>query len=127
MRCYGRAGIAEPVFLAWCCRCGLEIVRGRYAALTESFARKTRTPLSEKFLSSATRATEKVFLADRYNKGAAQGVARGLIKADDANVQKYVIARTLDGLYPMIGNEEKKINADPVATGSALLKQVFSR
>ena len=67
------------MFLAWCCRCGLEIVRGRYAALTESFARKTRTPLSEKFLPFVTRATEKVFLADRYNKVAAKGVGMGLI------------------------------------------------
>ena len=42
-------------------------------------------------------------------------------------MQKYVIARTLDGQYLMIGQQEKKIRTDPVATGSALLKQVFSR
>ena len=99
-RCYGRAGIAEPVLLAWCRRCGLEIVRGGDIAVTESFARNTRTPLGEKFLPFVTRATEKVSLADRYNKVAAMGIGRGLIKADDANVQKYVIARTLDGFAP---------------------------
>ena len=102
-------------------------MRGGDTAVTGFFARKTRTPLGEKFLPFVTRATEKVFLADRYNKLAAMGIGMGLIRADDANVQKYVTARTLDGLYLMIGDGEKKIRADPVATGSALLKQVFSR
>lgn len=105
----------------------VKIVRGGDTAVTEFFARKTRTPLGEKFLPIVTRATEKVSLAERYNKVAAQGAALGLVKGDDANVQKYVTARTLDGLYLMIGEEEKKIRADPVATGSALLKQVFGR
>ena len=126
-RCYGRAGIAEPVLLAWCRRCGLEIVRGGDTAVPEFFARKTRTPLGEEFLPIVTRAIKKVSLADRYNKLAAMGIGMGLIRADDANVQKYVTARTLDGLYLMIGDGEKKIRADPVATDSALLKQVFSR
>ena len=78
-RCYGRAGIAEPVLLACCRRCGLEIVRGGDTAVTEFFARNTRTLLGEKILPIVTRATEKVFLADRYNKVAAKGVGMGLI------------------------------------------------
>jgi hypothetical protein len=49
----------------------------------------------------------------------------GLMKKDDANVQQYVTGRTLDGLYLIIGEEEKKIRQDPVGTGSALLKKVF--
>ena len=105
----------------------VKIVRGGDTAVTEFFARKTRTPLGEKFLPIVTRATEKVSLAERYNKVAAQGAALGLVKGDDANLQKYITARTLDGLFLMIGEEEKKIRADPVATGSALLKQVFGR
>ena len=49
----------------------------------------------------------------------------GLVKPEDANVEQYVTRKALDGLYFMIGQEEKKIRADPVATGSALLKAVF--
>ena len=33
--------------------------------------------------------------------------------------------KTLDGLYLMIGEEERKIRQDPVGTGSAILKKVF--
>jgi hypothetical protein len=40
-------------------------------------------------------------------------------------VDHYVTRKALDGLYFMIGEEEKKIRRDPVATGSALLTRVF--
>ena len=33
--------------------------------------------------------------------------------------------KALDGLYLMIGEEERKIRKDPVGTGSAILKKVF--
>lgn len=103
----------------------LRLVKGGDTAVTDFFARKTRTPLGEKFLPIVTRATEKVDLAAKYNKVAGKGVGLGLVKAEDANVQQYVTRKALDGLYLMIGEEEKKIRADPVGTGSAILKKVF--
>ena len=47
------------------------------------------------------------------------------MRGEDANIQQYVTARALDGLYRIIGEEEKKIRRDPVGTGSAILKKVF--
>lgn len=32
----------------------------------------------------------------------------GLVKKEDANIQQYVTGKSLDGLYTMIGEEEKK-------------------
>ena len=103
----------------------LKIVRGGDTSVTDYFAGKTRTPLGEKFLPIVTRATQKVSLADRYNDVAGKALAMGLVKKEDANVQQYVTAKALDGLYLMIGEEEKRIRADPVGTGSAILKKVF--
>jgi Protein of unknown function (DUF4197) len=104
----------------------LKLVRGGSdTAITAFFAGKTRLPLGEKFLPIITRATEKVQLAERYNAVASKAVSMGLIKGDDANVQKHVTAKALDGLYLMVGEEEKKIRADPVKTGSAILRKVF--
>jgi hypothetical protein len=40
-------------------------------------------------------------------------------------VQQYVTGKTLDGLFAMIGEEERKIRQDPVKAGSDLLKKVF--
>ena len=51
--------------------------------------------------------------------------AAGLVGKNDANIQQYVTGKALDGLYLMIGEEERKIRQNPVATGSAILSKVF--
>jgi hypothetical protein len=101
------------------------IVTGGDDSVTQFFAGKTRQPLSVKFLPIVTRATERVQLADKYNAVAGKAAGMGLVKKQDANIQQYVTGKALDGLYLMIGEEERKIRRDPVATGSAILKKVF--
>jgi len=101
------------------------ILTGGDDSATQFFAGKTREPLSQRFLPIVTRATQKVSLADKYNAIAGKASALGLLKKDEANVQQYVTGRALDGLYLVIGEEEKKIRQDPIGTGSALLKKVF--
>jgi hypothetical protein len=103
----------------------VRIVRGSDTSVTDFFAGKTRAPLGEKFLPIVTAETQKVSLAAKYNAVASTGSTFGLIKPEDANVEQYVTRKALDGLYFMIGQEEKKIRADPVGTGSAILKAVF--
>ncbi len=103
----------------------VKIVRGGETSVTDFFAAKTRVPLGEKFLPIVTSETRKVSLAAKYNAVASKGSSFGLVKAEDANVEQYVTRKALDGLYLMIGQEEKKIRRDPVGTGSALLKAVF--
>jgi hypothetical protein len=103
----------------------VRVLRGGDTAVTEFFAGKTREPLGLKFLPIVERATDKVKLADKYNAIAGKGVGLGLVKREDANVQQYVTRKALDGLYFMIGEEERKIRSDPVGTGSAILKKVF--
>lgn len=102
-----------------------QILAGGDDSVTQFFAAKTRAPLGRTFLPIVTRATEKVALADKYNALAGNAAALGLLGKDDANIQQYVTGKTLDGLYLMIGDEERKIRRDPVATGSAILKRVF--
>lgn len=103
----------------------LQIVRGGNTSATQYFAGKTRAPLTAEFLPVVTKQTERVGLAQRYNDVAGKVSSMGLIKASDANIQRYVTGKALDGLYLMIGEEEAKIRADPWGSGSALLKKVF--
>lgn len=105
----------------------LRIVRGGDTSVTDFFSAKTRVPLGERFLPIVTRATERVELAARYNAVAGQAAGLGLLKGEDANIQQYVTRKALDGLFTVIGDEERKIRADPVGTGSAILKKVFGR
>ena len=72
-----------------------------------------------------TKATERVSLADKYNALAGKAASTGLVSKDNANIQQYVTGKALDGLYLMIGEEERKIRQDPMGTGSAILSKVF--
>lgn len=102
-----------------------KLVTGGDTSVTDFFAAKTRDPLGVKFLPIVKRATAKVKLADQYNALAGKAAGFGLLKQEDANVQVYVTTKALDGLYVMIGEEERKIRDDPAAAGSAILKKVF--
>lgn len=102
-----------------------KILQGGETSATDFFAEKTRQPLAVKFLPVVTHATEQVGLAQQYNDFAGKAAGFGVVKKEDANIQQYVTGKTLNGLYLMVGEEEKKIRQDPAGTGSALLKKVF--
>lgn len=101
------------------------ILTGGDTSVTQFFVGKTRTPLTERFLPVVTAATVKVQLADKYNRLAGKAADFGLVKQEDANIQRYVTGKSLDGLYLIIGDEERKIRQDPVGSGSAILQKVF--
>jgi len=102
-----------------------QIITGGENSVTAFFAEKTRAPLGQEFLPIVTQATEKVSLAEKYNQVASKAASLGMLDARDANIQEYVTGKALDGLYFMIGEEERRIRQDPAATGVALLKKVF--
>lgn len=102
-----------------------KILGGGDTSVTAFFADKTRTPLSQKFQPVVTRSTERVGLAAKYNQIAGKAAELGLVRREDASIQQYVTGKALDGLYFMIGEEERKIRRDPVGSGSAVLSKVF--
>ena len=71
--------------------------------------------------------TDRIGLATQYNSLAAQVQKTGLVKPkpEQARLETHVTAKAFDGLYYMIGEEEKKIRKDPVGIGSDILKNVF--
>ncbi|MBV8502975.1 MAG: DUF4197 domain-containing protein [Paucibacter sp.] len=104
---------------------GLKILHGEQDAATRFFEAKTREPLGRQFLPIVQQATRKVSLAEKYNAVAGKAAGFGLLKQEDSNIDVYVTAKALDGLFLMVAEEERKIRQDPVRTGSALLKKVF--
>jgi hypothetical protein len=102
-----------------------QVITGGDNSVTQFFADKTREPLGVKFLPIVTKATEKVSLAQKYNAVAGKVQSLGLLKPQESSIESYVTGKALDGLYLMIGEEEKKIRANPAAAGSAILKKVF--
>ena len=102
-----------------------QILTGGDNAVTQFFADKTREPLGASFRPVVEKAVGQVKLAKAYNRVASQASGFGLIKQEDASVERYVTGKTLDGLYTIIGEEERKIRQDPVSAGSKLIEKVF--
>lgn len=101
------------------------ILSGGETSVTQCFSDKTRTPLGDKFLPVVKKTTTQVNLVEKFNQIAGTAAGMGLIKGEAVKLESYVTSKALDGLYFMIGEEEKKIRHDPVGTGSALLQKVF--
>jgi hypothetical protein len=101
------------------------ILTGPQDAATQYFKKTTSAQMAEKFLPIVTKATEKVQLAETYNKYAEMGSKYGVVKKEDAKIEQYVTNKALDGVYLMIAKEEAAIRQDPVGQASSLLKKVF--
>ena len=101
------------------------ILSGGDTGATDYFRRTTRERLHARFLPIVEKSTRRVKLAQTYEEYADKAAAVGLLQKEDADLDAYVTAKALDGLYLMIAEEEKKIRKDPVRTGSSIIKKVF--
>ncbi len=101
-----------------------KILTGGDTSVTEFFSDKTRAPITQKFLPIITQATQKVDLAAKANKLMGQASKLGL-NSGGQTIEQHVNTKAVDGLYTVIGEQEKKIRQDPVGTGSAILGKVF--
>ena len=101
------------------------ILTGGDDSVTQYFKRTSSEQLTQKFMPIVKSATQKLQLAEQYNAYAGKAASMGLIDKKDADIDGYVTQKAMDGLFLMIAEEEKKLRANPVAAGSALLKKVF--
>jgi len=101
------------------------ILTGGKTSATDFFRRKTETRLNERFLPIVKATTDKVGLAQQYNRYAGAAAQFNLIDKSQSNVEQYVTQQALDGLYTLIGEKEAEIRANPLKAGSDLLKKVF--
>ena len=101
------------------------ILTGGQDSATQYFKRTTSDQLRARFLPIVKKATEKVQLAEKYNQYAEKGVKLGLVRKDDANLDSYVTQKTLDGLFVMVAEQEKKIRDNPAQAASTIISKVF--
>ena len=101
------------------------ILTGGQTSVTDYFKRTSGTQLAQRFLPIVKASTDKVGLAQQYNSLAGQGAQLGIVKKDDAKIENYVTNKALDGLYLMIGEQEKALRANPMGAASDIVKKVF--
>jgi len=101
------------------------ILTGGEDAGTQYFRRNTSAQLTAKFKPIVAAATAKLSLAEKYDHFAGEAAQFGLISKNEANLNDYVTAQALDGLFSRIADEERAIRKDPLGQGNALIKTVF--
>lgn len=101
------------------------ILTGPPDAATQFFRARTQDELTRRFLPIVSRATKRLKLADLYNRLANRGVAFGLVRDEDANLDEYVARKALDGLYLTVAEEEKAIRDKPLESSKKLVRKVF--
>jgi hypothetical protein len=103
-----------------------KILTGGDTAATEYFKRTSSADLTAAFSPIVNRSMQRVGVVQKYNNVLASAPG-GTALAGQFDLNKYVLGKTLDGLFLMLGEQEKKIRKDPAAQTTSLLKQVFGR
>jgi hypothetical protein len=104
-----------------------QILSGGDKAATEYFKSASTNELTETFSPIVHRAMENVGVVKQYNQIMQNPVAGRLAETQDFSLDKYVVGKTMDGLFYVMGEEEKKIRKDPAAQTTALLREIFGK
>lgn len=119
------------------------LLTGSDDAATEYFRRTTGTNLFARFLPIVKKSTDETGVTSKYKKlmeRVGGGVtstnklvgtfskglnAAGYLNAETMDIDAYVTQKTMDGLFKMVADEEKKIRTNPAARTTDLLQKVF--
>jgi uncharacterized protein DUF4197 len=102
------------------------ILTGSDTAATDYFKRTSTPDLTTAFAPIVHTSMQRVGVVGQYDRFL-QTAPGGAALATEFDLDKYVVGKTLDGLFYMLGEEEKKIRKNPAAQTTQLLKQVFGR
>ena len=101
------------------------ILKGGDTSVTQFFADKTRNPLTTEFTPQVKQVLGELGVVEQFNAIGGKLAGMGLMPKDKALLENHVTGKALDGLYFMIGEEERKIRQNPMQAGSDLLAKVF--
>ncbi len=104
-----------------------KILAGSDTAATDYFKGKTTDKLVAAFRPVVDKSMNEVGVTRQYKKlvGRYEGIP--FTKSVVFDVDQYVVKKSMDGLFYVLGQEEKKIRNNPAARVSDLLKEVFGK
>jgi hypothetical protein len=121
---------AKAIFLAALKKMSIQdarqILSGNDTAATDYFKRASSDELAAAFTPIVHDSMSKLGVVKKYNS-IVQGAPGGASLAKNFDLDNYVVGKTLDGLFLMLGREEQKIRKDPAAQTTALLRTVFGQ
>jgi hypothetical protein len=101
------------------------IVKGDETAATTYFRDKTSLNLYNLFKPVVTDSMAKVGVVRSYKRMMDNYNAIPFVRRIDVDIEDYVTDGALEGLFFMVGEEERKIRKDPAARVTRLLQEVF--
>jgi hypothetical protein len=102
------------------------ILSGPDTAATDYFKKTSTADLTTAFTPIVHQQLSKLGVVRQYNT-LVNGTPGGATLAANFDLDKYVVGKTLDGLFLMLGREEQKIRQNPAARTTTLLQTVFGR
>jgi hypothetical protein len=103
------------------------ILGGGDTAATEYFREKTSERLYGAFKPRVRQSMDSVGVTRAYNGVIDRYDAIPFMSSEGLDLDHYVTTKALEGLFYMLGQEERKIRTDPAARVTELLKKVFGR
>lgn len=101
------------------------ILTGGNTAATEYFRSKSSADLARAFTPIVHRSLHNVGVVQQYEQLTQNSLAAPVLRNQKFDLDSYVVGKTLDGLFYVLGQEETKIRKNPAAQTSAILKEVF--
>ena len=95
-------------------------------AATEYFEKTCSADLAIAFTPIVHSSLQRVGVIKKYDR-VIKTAPGGNAIANEFDLDKYVVGKTLDGLFYELGQEEIRIRTNPAAQTTALLKDVFAR
>ncbi|MBZ5700221.1 MAG: DUF4197 domain-containing protein [Acidobacteriia bacterium] len=104
-----------------------KILQGSDTAATEYFQAHTSSRLSAAFRPIVEQAMREHGVTRQYEALIGQYESLPFMKGPTFDINEYVVSQALNGLFHMLGEEEKKIRKNPAARVTSLLKEVFGK
>lgn len=104
-----------------------KILSGSNTAATDYFKGKTTDKLTTAFKPIVNNSMNEVGVTRQYNELVGRFQAIPFMKTESFDIDQYVVTKSLDGLFHVLGQEEQKIRTNPAARVTDLLKEVFGK
>ena len=104
-----------------------KILNGSDTAATEYFRGKTSEKLTAAFRPVVDRTMDEFNVTRQYKDLVGRYQAIPFAKTEALDIDGYVVSKSLDGLFHVLGEEERKIRTNPAARVTDLLKEVFAK
>jgi hypothetical protein len=103
------------------------IFTGGDTAATDYFRSKTTARLTAAFAPAVKEAMGEVGVTRQFEDLSRRWESLPFGRREAFDLDAYVVTKALDGLFLVLGQEERKIRTDPAARVTSLLREVFGR